>query len=47
MPEIQRKKDDIPLDAQELTAFVQLIMRLRWPAQLAAPQLLYEVSLLA
>ena len=47
VPEIQKKKDDIPLDAQELTTFRQLVMRLRWPAQLAAPKLLYEVSLLA
>lgn len=47
VPEIEKKKGDQPLDEKELTAYRQLVMRLRWPAQLAMPQMLYEVSLLA
>ena len=47
VPTVERKADDVPLDAKELTSYRQLVMRMRWPAQLAMPQLLYEVSLLA
>ena len=47
VPTVERKADDVPLDAKELTSYRQLVMRMRWPAQLALPQLLYEVSLLA
>ena len=47
VPTVVKKADDVPLDAKELTSYRQLVMRMRWPAQLALPQLLYEVSLLA
>ena len=47
VPEVTKKSPETPLDEKELTAFRQLVMRLRWPAQLAMPQVLYEVSLLA
>ena len=36
-----------PLNPKQLTCYRQLTMRLRWPAQIAMPHMLYEVSLLA
>ena len=39
-------KKDTPLNPQ-LTAYRQLVMRLRWPGQQSMPQLLYKVSKLA
>ena len=47
VPEMQKKKPDEPLDTQGVTQYRQLTMRLRWPAQLAMPHKLYEISSLA
>ena len=47
VPEMQKKKPDEPLDTQGVTQYRQLTMRLRWPAQLATPHKLYEISSLA
>ncbi|CAK9106516.1 Retrovirus-related Pol polyprotein from transposon RE1 (Retro element 1) (AtRE1) [Includes: Protease RE1 [Durusdinium trenchii] len=44
---LEPKNDDKPLDAQQLTAYRQLVMRLRWPGQQSMPQLLYKTSKLA
>ena len=44
---LEKKNDDKPLDAQQLTAYRQLVMRLRWPGQQSMPQLLYKTSKLA
>ncbi len=49
-PEVQKKRGEAlkePLSPSELTSYRQLVMRLRWPAQLAMPQMLYSVSQLA
>ena len=40
-------KNDTPLNPQQLTAYRQLVMRLRWPGQQSMPQVLYKVSKLA
>ena len=40
-------KKETPLNPQQLTAYRQLVMRLRWPGQQSMPQLLYKVSKLA
>ena len=47
VPKLEKKPGETLLNAAELTQYRQLVMRLRWPAQLAMPQCLYEVSLLA
>ena len=47
VPKLEKKPSEKLLNATELTQYRQLVMRLRWPAQLAMPQCLYEVSLLA
>ena len=50
VPDLEKKKGEASkelLKPADLTAFRQLVMRLRWPAQLAMPQMLYSVSSLA
>ena len=47
VPKLEKRPGETLLNATELTQYRQLVMRLRWPAQLAMPQCLYEVSLLA
>ena len=50
VPKVEKKRGEAskePLSPADLTAFRQLVMRLRWPAQLAMPQMLYSVSSLA
>ena len=44
---LEPRNDDKPLDAQQLTAYRQLVMRLRWLGQQSMPQLLYKTSKLA
>ena len=47
VPEVTIGDPAAPLTAHQLTCFRQLVMRLRWPAQLSMPHMLYEVSALA
>ena len=47
VPEPQQKGGADPLVPEDVTRYRQLTMRLRWPAQQAMPQKLYEVSALA
>ena len=47
VPEPEKKKGTEPLSPEDVTRFRQLTMRLRWPAQQAMPQKLYEVSAMA
>ena len=47
VPDLNPKDLGDQLDDKQLTAYRQLTMRLRWPAQQTMPQCLYEVSSLA
>lgn len=47
LPEDTVKDLAAPLSPKQLTCYRQLTMRLRWPAQIAMPHMLYDVSLRA
>lgn len=47
IPEVPVKEMGEKLTEKETTAYRQLTMRLRWPAQQTMPQMMYEVSSLA
>ena len=47
LPDVKVENMGAALNERETTAYRQLTMRLRWPAQQTMPQMLYEVSHLA
>ena len=47
LPDVKVENMGPALSEKETTAYRQLTMRLRWPAQQTMPQMLYEVSHLA
>ena len=47
VPTMEPKAPDAKLEGRDLTAYRQLVMRLRWPAYQAMPHMLYTTSYLA